>query len=331
MRDRLKGLTLAALAALVAPAAARAQVIITAGTTVTTDAPDSTHEGSLHRNTRVALSTFTAGGETYRVTGMADRVFVRRNAVSANQSHVWYATESSGGNRIGAYAPTFGEALLANDFTRGVQNLFGNGVTAGAVGNVERVDLVVTAGFAASASLAIPVFDFGAPTSHESFKIALITGIDGAGNPTAYSSLTGTPAGWGQTNLYTHSTFAIQRYNAGDTTTSRYTVFTGASQGPGGIAFRLSDFNVAAGTTVYGYSLFGYDVTDGGNPANLVNWTDAARFPTNTPDGEGQAGGFDFASVNGVFFSAVPEPASFGLAALLALAASTALRRRARV
>jgi hypothetical protein len=310
--------------------AASAQIIITAGTTLTTDAPDSTHEGKLHRNTAVALQTFTAGGKVYAVTGMADKVFVRRNAVSANQSHVWYATQSSNGNRIGAYASTFSSALLANDFTRGVQNLFGNGTGNGAVGNVERIDLVASSGFVADAGLAIPVFDYGAPTSHESFKIALITGIDGAGNPTAYSNLAGTGPGWGQTNLYTHNNFSIQRYNAGDNTTSQYAVFHGPNQGAGGVAFRLADFGVAAGTTIYGYSLFGYDVTTGGNPANLLDWTNAARFPTNTNDGEGQPGGFDFASVNGVFFSAVPEPSAFGLAALLALAASSALRRRPR-
>lgn len=309
---------------------ASAQVIITAGTTITTDAPDSTHEGNLHRNTAVALETFTAGGQLYAVSGMADLVFVRRNTVSANQSHIWYATESVNGNRIGAYAPTFGAALLANDFTRGVQNLFGNGTGNNAVGNVERVDLVVTSGFAADAGLAIPVFDFGAPTSHESFNIALITGIDGAGNPTAYSNLAGIGPGWGETNLYTHNTFSIQRYNAGNTTTAQYAVLHGPNQGAGGVAFRLADFGLAAGTTIYGYSLFGYDVTDGGNSANLLNWNNAAYFPTNTNDGEGRPGGFDFASVNGVFFSAVPEPASFGLAALLALAASGALRRRPR-
>jgi hypothetical protein len=316
-------------AALAAGSAASAQVIITAGTTITTDAADSTHEDKLHRNTSVALESFTAGGQLYAVTGMADQIFVRRNAVSANRSHVWYATESNNGNRIGAHVSSFGSALLANDFTRGVQNLFGNAGTP-AIGNVERIDLVVTAGFTATADLAIPVFDFGAPTSHESFKIALITAVDGAGNPAAYSNLAGIGPGWGQTNLYTHNTFSIQRYDAGDDTTSQYSVLNAANQGAGGVAFRLDDFGVAAGTTIHGYSLFGYDVTAGGDSANLLDWTDAAYFPTNTNDGEGQPGGFDFASVNGVFFSAVPEPAAFGLAALLALAASSTLRRRPR-
>lgn len=328
-RPRLLAASVAALAAFASSASA--QVIITAGTTLSADAADSTHEGKLHLNTSVALQSFTADGTSYAVTGLADQIFVRRNAVSANQSHVWYATDSVNGNRIGAYASTFTTALLANDFTRGVQNLFGNGPGTGAVGNVERIDLVASAGFVANAGLAIPVFDYGAPTSHESFKIALITGIDGSGNPTAYSSLAGIAPGWGQTNLYTHNNFAIQRYNTGDVTTSQYSLFTGPNQGAGGVAFRLADFGVAAGTTIYGYSLFGYDVTADGDSTNLLDWNNATYFPTNTNDGEAQPGGFDFASVNGVFFSVVPEPSAFGLAALLALASSTALRRRPRV
>lgn len=331
-RPRLPRLFLAALLPAGPCVPAGAQMVITAGTTATSDAADTSAEGRTYENTSVALQSFTAGSQTYVVGGMADQVFIRRNGVSANQSHIWYATTSTDGTRIGSHASTFDQALLDNDFTRGVQNLFGNGAGSGAVGNVERVDLVATAGFTATEGLAIPVFDFGAPTSHESFKIALITGVDGSGNPTAYGPLAGVGPGWGVTNLYTHNTFSIQRYNQGDVTddTSRYALFNGPNQGAGGTAFTLADLGVAPGTTVYGYSLFGYDVTDGGDTANLADWNNATRFPTNTSDGEGQPGGFDFASVNGVFFSAIPEPSTYGLAALVALAGQSAWRRRRR-
>lgn len=66
--------------------------------------------------------------------------------------------------------------------------------------------------------------------------------------------------------------------------------------------FTLDDFSVSFRTTIYGYSLFGFDVTTGGDNANLANWNDATRFPGSTPGGEGTAGGFNFAGVNGVFF-----------------------------
>ncbi len=71
-------------------------------------------------------------------------------------------------------------------------------------------------------------------------------------------------------------------------------------------------------------------MTDGGDTNNLLNWNSATYFPTNTSDGEGAAGGFDFSGVNGVFFSAVPEPSTYPLAGLAAIIAFIALRRRAR-
>ena len=321
--------TLLVLLALSLPTSA--QVIITSGTTSTSDAANTTAGGQTYNSTRVALQSFTAGGETYAVSGMADQIFIRRNGVSADLANVWYATTPTD-VRIGSYATSFDQVLLNNDFTRGVHNLFGNGTGNGAFSNVERLDLVASAGFTATAGLAIPVFDFGTPTNHESFKIALITGIDGGGNPTAYGPLAGIGAGWGQANVYTHNTFAIQRYTDGDVTTEAnfYSLFNGATQGAGGVAFSLADLGVVPGTTVYGYSLFGFDVTDAGNSANLLNWNNSTYFPTTTPSGEGQAGGFDFASVNGVFFSAVPEPSSFGLAAFAALAGQAVWRRRRR-
>ena len=145
--------------------------------------------------------------------------------------------------------------------------------------------------------------------------------------PIAYSALASTVP-FVATNLYTHDSFSIHRYNTGDVTTANYTIFNGPNQGPGGIVFTLSDFSVPVGTTIYGYSLFGYDVSDGGNPANLVNWNNATYFPTNTPNGEGQAGGFDFSGVNGIFFSAIPEPSTHALGGLALMVGAAALRRR---
>lgn len=311
------------VAALAGAGLLRSQVLITSGTLTTTDQADSTHEGFTFRNTTVALAGFVAGGKEYEVVGMADAVMVRRNATSVLRSHMWYATEGLNGPRIADYQASFDDSLLSNNFARGVQNLFGNGTGTGSYGNVERVDFVYFGGTVADAGLAIPVFDYGAPTSHESHRIALITSVDEFGNPTGYSDLAGTAAGWGQTNLYTHDQFAIQRYNS-DATTSNYQIFTGSNQGAGGVAYTLADFGVEAGTTIYGYSLFGYDVlpTD-----NLLDWT---TFPTNTNDGEAQSGGFDFAAVNGILFSAVPEPSTYGLVAFAALAAGPLMRRRRR-
>lgn len=302
-----------------------AQTAITSVTTLTTDSADSVHEGFTFQNTVVALQTFSTGSQTYALSGMADQVFIRRRTGGTNNAHVWYQTASSAGDRIAPHANTYQEVLLDNNFARGVHNLFGNAGSSYA--NVERVDFISNAGFAANANFAIPVFDFGVSPQHESFKIALVTSIDAFGNPTGYSSLASTVP-FVATNVYEHTTFSIHRYSSGDTTTSNYAIFNGPNQGPGGVVFTLDDFDVEPGTTVYGYSLFGYDVTDGGNPNNLLNWNSATYYPTNTSDGEGAAGGFDFSGVNGVFFSAVPEPSTYALSGLAAIVACAALRRR---
>jgi hypothetical protein len=325
LRSRLASTrALLALGGLV-PLTGTAQVAITSATTLTTDGADTVHEGFTFRNTVVAVQGFSTAAQSYALAGMADQIFIRRSSAANNQAHVWYQTASAGGDRIAPYGSDYADVLLDNNFARGVHNLFGNINTGSA--NVERLDLIASAGFTATAGFAIPVFDFGVNPQHESFRIALVTGVDGAGNPTAYSALASTVP-FVATNLYTHDSFSIHRYNTGDVTTANYTIFNGPNQGPGGIVFTLSDFSVPVGTTIYGYSLFGYDVSDGGNPANLVNWNNATYFPTNTPNGEGQAGGFDFSGVNGIFFSAIPEPSTHALGGLALMVGAAALRRR---
>ncbi len=195
------------------------------------------------------------------------------------------------GDSIARHADTYQEVLLDNNFTRGLHKLFGN--AGSGIANVERMDFVSPAGFTATVGFAIPVFDFGINPQHESFRIALVTGVDGSGNPAAYSKLASTVP-FVAPNLYTHTTFSIHRYDTGNTTTANYTIFNGPNQGPGGLVFTLSDFVVTPGSTIYGYALFGYDVPAAAASAQLLDWTNAAIFPTNTSSGEGAAGGFDF-------------------------------------
>jgi len=89
------------------------------------------------------------------------------------------------------------------------------------------------------------------------------------------------------------------------------------------VAIPVTDLGVAAGTTVYGYSLFAPDVTDGGNTANLVDWTNSTFFHTNT--NSITTGGIDPIAVSGVLFSAIPEPTT---ASLMMVGAGALLARR---
>ncbi len=308
-----------------------AQTSITSAVTSTSDGIDQVVNGRNYLNQTLAIESFEAGGSTYAITGSADTVLIRRGSSGSNNSHIWYDTVSNGGDRYSGYINDIGEAILANNLHVGTHNLFAN--TGSASANIERVDLMVTGGFTATAGFAIPVFDFGVNPQHESFSIAVVTAVDASGNPTAYSDLASTIP-FVASNIYTHDTFAIERFNSSDDTSGTpYTIFTTTNdQGPGGVIFTLDDFGISAGTTIYGYSLFGYDVDTGGNTNNLVDWTNTTYFPGSTPGGEGTAGGFDFAAANGIFFqdiafAVVPEPSVYSLGSIAVIMLALARRR----
>jgi len=311
--------------------AAWGQTAITGATLSSTDGMDQIVNGRTYQSQTLSIDTFDAGGNTYALTGTADTIFIRRSAATNNRSHIWYETASNAGDRLAGYTNNITEAILANNLYLGTHNLFAN--TGSASANIERVDLMVSGGFSAAEGFAIPVFDFGIDPQHESFSIALVTAVDGSGNPTAYSNLA-TTVPFIANNITTHEQFSIERFNNGnDTSGTPYTIFnTTNDQGPGGVIFTLDDFGVSTGSTIYGYSLFGSDVSTGGNTANLVDWNNTTYFPTSTPGGEGTAGGFDFAGVNGIFFqdvafSVVPEPSVFSLGGIAVVCLALCRRR----
>jgi hypothetical protein len=93
----------------------------------------------------------------------------------------------------------------------------------------------------------------------------------------------------------------------------------------GAVAIPITDLGVQAGATVYGYSLFAPDVTDGGNPNNLLNWSNSTFFPTNT--NSITTGGIDPIAVSGVLYAAIPEPTT---ASLMMVGAGALLTRRSK-
>jgi len=309
---------------------AGAQTTISSATLTATDGADELVNGRNYLGQTLAVDTFDAGGNTYAITGTADTIFVRRGGVGGNESQIWYETTSGGGNRLSAYVNDVSEAILGNNLRVGTQNLFAN--TGLGSANVERVDLIASGGFTAAQGFAIPVFDFGTNPEHDGASLALVTSIDGAGNPTSYSDLVTTGA-FTATNIHNHGTFSIEYYNSGDDTSGApYTIFEGTNQGPGGVVIELDDFGVSAGTTIYGYSLFGSDVSTGGDSSNLLDWTDPTYFPTNTSGTTRAAGGLDFAAVNGVFFqdiafAVVPEPSATTLGGIVVIFLALARRR----
>lgn len=327
-------------AVLLAGSVASAQTAITAITTTLTTGSTTSHDTPAvnFANTQISLSTFTAGGQTYGTTGIADQAFVRRNTIgpAPNQSSVWYR-DNPGGGQLGNYSTNYGSLMLQNNFSGGSDNTFANSPINANAGNIERLDFVFTGGMVASASQVFAVFERGAVNAHDLFKIAVITGWDSINNvPTSYATLTGASASsnWGTVNPTSGDVpgtfnYHLFRYNNGDNlTTSTNNTETGA-QGLGGIMFTMAQLGITPGTTIYGYSLFGNDVTDGGNTANLIDHTNATYFPTATTSATG-TGGVDLATINGISFTAIPEPSTYALGGIAVMVIAVVVHHRRR-
>lgn len=310
--------------------AARAQTLITSISTSTTDTADTISEGFTFENTRISLATFSTAISTYAATSLADAAFVRRNTGvgNANQSSLWYANGTAP-DMLGTHATNYASLLLDNNISGGSDNTFANGTTA-QDGNIERLDFVYSGGLVANSKLGFAVFERGAVSVHDAFKIAVITGWDsGTNQPTAYGNLVGQAQNWGPTNVAATFGYTLFRYNNGDNITVNTASTETGSQGLGGVYFTMADLGIAPGTTIYGYSLFGYDVSNGGSSANLLDWNNTTYYPSNTTNATG-TGGIDLATINGVAFTAVPEPQVSALAGVGLMAGAALWQRRRR-
>jgi hypothetical protein len=336
-RCSTRKLSVVLLGALLAPALP-AQIAITTVSTTLSDVGNSNTNGVRFENTTIAVSSFLdLYGNIYTANTVAGAAYVRRNttAGNANNTSVWYADSLTDADRYRApYASTDPSLLLGNNILRGSDNTFANGTGAAEVGNIERLDFVFSGGLTANLSTAFSVFDRGAAGVHDSVKIAVITGWDSVNNvPTAYGGiLVGiNSANYGVTNPIGTFNYDIFRYSNGDNLgASDYwdSSAAGEAQGIGGSIISMSDLGIAAGTTIYGYSLMGYDVTNGGSMANLVNWNNTTYYRSDTTGATG-TGGIDLSAVNGVLYNrAVPEPSTYGAILMGAALAGWFWRKR---
>lgn len=320
----------AVVAFLMGTASVRASLTVTGMTTTTTSGSPSTAEGYTFDGGRNAVTTFTTPTSTYGVSSQADNVFVRRNSVNANQSSVWYTSSGVGTNLSGPHDSTYGQLLTSNNLFAGSDNTFANG-TLNTTGNIERLDFTWNSGLTVTDALAFAVFDRGAVGVHDSFAIAAVTAVDASGNPTAYGTLLKVAAGWGGTaNPLADFNYRLFRYSNGNNLSASTANSEVGAQGIGGIVLTPADLGLAVGTKIYGYSLMAMDVT-GTNSAQLLDWTNGTYYPTTT-DGTTGGGGVDLAGLNGMAFTAVPEPAPTAamLAGFFALIAGCRFLRQRR-
>ena len=307
----------------------RAGSLVTGVELGVTDAPDSRVSSLTFGNKAAAVTQFSTGDTTYRYVDLADTAYVRRNAGTArnsNNSSVWYT--GSGNTFAGTYETGYAALLLGNNIYAGSDNTFANGRGSAELGNIERLDFVFTGGITATAGMAFSVWDRGEAGLHDPFKIAVITGWnESTQTATRYATLTGMDGTWGAaTDPIAASTYSLFRYGSGDNLASNRITDRSetGTQALGGVVFTLADLGVAPGTKIYGYSIFGYDVTAANN---LLSYQ---TFSTST-NGTTGSGGLDLASINGALFVQIPEPSTYALllgAGTLALAARRRFRRR---
>lgn len=297
-------------------------------TTTTTPGIPSTAEGYTFNNDQQAVTSITTGSNTYEVISAADNVFVRRNSVNNNQSSVWYTASGVGTDLSGIHQDDYGQMLRNNNVLLGSDNVFANG-TDPTMGNIERVDFTWNSPITVTNAFALAVFDRGIAAGHDAFAVAVVTAVDGAGNPTAYGSLLIVTGGWGATNAIGDFTYRLFRYSNGNDITASVDSTSTNIQGLGGLVIKASDLGLALGSTIYGYSLMASDVT-ATNSAELLDWTNSTFFPTTT-DAISGSNGLDLAAINGLFFGVVPEPApSAALLGAFALLVSVCHQARKR-
>lgn len=264
-----------------------------------------------------AVKTVTAGSlGTYTLSSLGN-VVVRRGATGGNNDTVWYAGSGNGANGStvtldGSLVSGFNQALSSNNLLMGADNVFSNmGNAVGNNTNVDRIDVMFTAGFVASASQAFSIMDRGPSNDHDAFKIAAITSLTN-GAPSGYGPLISFSDGtWGETNLVpTQEENIVRESDSASNTTFHPSDST--AQSIGGVLVQANSL-VPAGTTIYGYSIFAANVT--GTGSELVNWTNTTYFPP--ADSTSTGGGLDpVATLAALYTPApVPEPASCTLIA----------------
>jgi hypothetical protein len=285
------------------------------------------------------ITSVTAGGVTYTagaVTATATADYNTAFGASDNNDNVWeVGTGGTGSNVVNLKGPNLGgtssgavdKALSGNNILVGADNVFSNtGNPVGDNTDIVRIDEVFPTAITTSSTKAFAIYDRGPTTDHDAFQIAAITSINPiTGAPTSYGPLVSFADGtWGTTNVVSSQQEDILRMNNSSSSPVLHPADL-TNQPIGGVLIPTTSLNVAAGTTIYGYSLFSPDVPSNATSAQLLNTANSAIYPEANSTSTG--GGLDPVGAIGVLYTqtAVPEPAS---ASLMILAAGGYLARR---
>jgi hypothetical protein len=318
------------------------QAAITSWTTTTlSDSANQTISGITYQNNFLTVNTFTTAGGTYFAQSSvvkANAAYVRRNTTTESNGLGWMAVRNGSNTNVsGTYYADAQSLLLSGNLLNSTFDTFTNttGTLSGQQTNVERVDFAWTAGYTALSGDVLTVFNIDPAGSQDSFRIAVFTGWDSVNNkPTAYASkgIVIVPGDYGgllpvayPTGTSTTSTWNAVSFTSGDSLSSTGSfVFTQTPQGIGGAAISLTSLGITNGQTIYGYSVMAPDVVPT-TAGDLVDWTNATIYPTNTSQVDGTA---DFSTFGGRFVRPIPEPSTYGAILMGAGLLGFGLRRR---
>lgn len=256
----------------------------------------------------LSLTQFTVGGISTPVIKMPVSCFVklRRTANTdvgddRNYFNFWAAYSSI--PLTGATSGTFNftapevlnpdDAFLSNNLTSGYDNIFQNSINSPHFGNIERIDFIIPSGVKPIndtdriESGAI-VIDRGAG---DPFKIAAITALNAANEPTAFGPMINVNTlQFGTPLLAAGFNYGIMIKDVKYYGHSRPS--TNNNQNLRGVFVSLRDLGVAINQQFYGYALFGNDVAEA-----VSDWT---TYPNNS----NAASQLDPVNILGLFKSA---------------------------
>ncbi|MEM1042529.1 MAG: SdrD B-like domain-containing protein [Bacteroidota bacterium] len=251
------------------------------------------------------LDTFEIGGTTYAFDAEADAVVVRRYDPASGgptgtpfgeKQTVWYFGTYDGSVADVAASRVYDEAgaLGSRVINRGSNNTFDNARGASISSNVERVDFLFATGLstssAALAGAGFPVFE---RSGGNAFGIAAITALDRSGAPDGYGPLVLVT----NNNTAVSPAFSPVSFEQEDGETALEPTGQSGAQDVKGVFVSLADLGVAAGQTIYGYSLFGEDTPPS---ADLVDY---ASFPKTEDGGADLVGGGQFFVATNIVFA----------------------------
>jgi Secretion system C-terminal sorting domain len=194
------------------------------------------------------------------------------------------STETTGTFLINAPEVTSMEnALVSNNINIGYDNIFQNNNANVHYGNIERIDYIIPSGFTPEAGsdfrkIGFTIYDGGADGNP--FKIAGISALNNLKDPIGYvAPLTSiTTANYGNKLLSSFTDFVIFQKDP-DFNISESRPSIKVNQNMRGVFVSLASLGFVEGQKVYGFSIFGNDISAASTEAYLLGYE---NFPTNT-------------------------------------------------